>query len=309
MKTVVFDLDGTLALIDHRLHYIRGARKNYEAFFASCVYDPPNEPVCALLRQLFNHSAWDIIIVSGRSDKVRSETAQWLEDNRLCYEQLIMRREGDFRADDVIKEEILDQLLAEGREILFTIDDRQRVVDMWRRRGITCLQCAQWEEGTRKFVRKKGLLTLMIGPSGAGKSEFLLKEGKAHGINPSHIISSDQIRQDLHGDFRNQEHNAEVFAVLHKIVKSRIEIGLPCTVDATNIRRRDRLKIVELAEGGPVRYIVIDRPLQEKLDNAGWRREAPGLIERHHEVFQNNLKNILAGDEQANVEVLDRRKI
>ena len=54
-----------------------------------------------------------------------------------------MRPEGDYRPDYQVKQEMLNSLKAEGFEVLFTVDDRKQVVDMWRRNGITCLQCAE----------------------------------------------------------------------------------------------------------------------------------------------------------------------
>lgn len=36
---VVFDLDGTLADGDHRLHHITGETKDWRAFFAACGDD------------------------------------------------------------------------------------------------------------------------------------------------------------------------------------------------------------------------------------------------------------------------------
>ncbi len=52
-----------------------------------------------------------------------------------------MRKGKDNRKDAIIKKEILGLLRQEGKEILFAVDDRQQVVDMWRENGITCLQC------------------------------------------------------------------------------------------------------------------------------------------------------------------------
>ncbi len=60
---------------------------------------------------------------------------------------LHMREDGDFRKDSIIKEEILNKYLKDNNlkvdDIAFVVDDRKKVVDMWRRRGITCLQCAE----------------------------------------------------------------------------------------------------------------------------------------------------------------------
>lgn len=145
MPTVIFDLDGTLADITHRLHHIKGEKQDWGSFFRACDKDTPVEPICRLFRWL-RLGAVRMVIVSGRSDEVRGKTQRWLEENQLGYHDLIMRNQGDYRPDEVVKEGILDMLIDEGHEIAFTVDDRQKVVDMWRRRGITCLQCAAWEE-------------------------------------------------------------------------------------------------------------------------------------------------------------------
>ena len=58
------------------------------------------------------------------------------------YERLYMRAEQDYRADDIVKSEILDQIIADGFQPDMVFDDRNRVCDMWRERGIRCLQVA-----------------------------------------------------------------------------------------------------------------------------------------------------------------------
>lgn len=145
MNTVLFDLDGTLCDLTHRLHHIKNGADNWDAFFDACHLDTPILPVIALAKLIWG-AGYRLVIVSGRSDVVRGKTEFWLRDHGVRYNSLIMRKDGDFRADDVVKSEILDTLLAGGAEILFAVDDRQRVVDMWRKRGVTCLQAAAWEE-------------------------------------------------------------------------------------------------------------------------------------------------------------------
>ncbi len=140
-KTVLFDIDGTLADIAHRRVFLDKTPPDWKSFNAEMGEDTPNEPVVSLYRTLWDSGAYDIILVTGRNEQYRKVTEQWLTWNLIEFSRLIMRADKDFRADHIIKEEILHALRAEGKDILFTVDDRQQVVDMWRRNGITCLQC------------------------------------------------------------------------------------------------------------------------------------------------------------------------
>lgn len=144
MKCFVFDLDGTLANCDHRLHHIntKDVKPDWRAFFAACKDDEPIAPMLDLYLSL--RSVWaSRIILSGRSDECREATEKWLiRTAGVQFDALYMRKAGDHRPDDVVKSELLDQMLADGWEPILFIDDRKRVVDMWRERGYTCLQCA-----------------------------------------------------------------------------------------------------------------------------------------------------------------------
>lgn len=304
-QAVIFDIDGTLADLSHRLHHIQNGSRNWDAFFAECGNDAVIEPIRSLAVLLAPQHK--LILVSGRSDTVRSETEEWLAKHGIPFAELHMRRAGDYRQDTIVKSEILDRLLAAGNEIAFVVDDRPSVVAMWRERGLTCLQCRDWEEPA---ACEPGLLTLMVGPSGAGKSTWLASEtAGTFGIHLSHVLSSDQIRADLCSDFRDQTKNDEVFDALHAVAKARLSRGLPTVIDATNLRRKDRMAAAALVRGGRVRYVVVDRPTDEKRRDAGWRAELPiDLIAKHEQTFGSQLRDILAGDNQPNVEVIDLRR-
>lgn len=140
---IIFDIDGTLADIEHRRHHLDEEKPNWHAFNNEMGEDTPNKPIVALYKTLWDSGNYELILVSGRAEEHRKITENWLVWNEIPFERLLMRPLKDFRADYIIKEEILDKLRAEGKEILFTVDDRKQVVDMWRRNGITCLQCAE----------------------------------------------------------------------------------------------------------------------------------------------------------------------
>jgi phosphoglycolate phosphatase-like HAD superfamily hydrolase len=138
----IFDLDGTLADCRHRLHYIP---HDWPAFHAACVYDQPIMSNIKTLHTLYYAANCDVWIVSGRNECARAATMHWLEQHNIWVEneELMMRADGDFRPEDVVKQEVLDNMLDEDRaRIVAVFDDRQRVVDMWRRNGVTCFQVA-----------------------------------------------------------------------------------------------------------------------------------------------------------------------
>lgn len=142
MKNIaIFDLDGTLALIEHRRHFVEGEKKNWPAFFAACVDDQPNQPVIEVLSALAMAGS-EIWIVSGRSDEVLQQTLAWFDKYNIGYHQILMRKAGDYRADDIVKREWLTNGTIPKERVAMVFDDRARVVDMWRSEGLTCLQVA-----------------------------------------------------------------------------------------------------------------------------------------------------------------------
>jgi len=118
------------------------AKKNWPLFAANVENDPIIEPIAQLCGILNDTGNYDFLVVSGREVGPSGKgTEEWL--NKLPYfdvKHLFMRNSQDYRPDDVVKQEILD-LLPKNR-IRYVLDDRQRVVDMWRRNGLTCLQVA-----------------------------------------------------------------------------------------------------------------------------------------------------------------------
>ena len=142
----IFDLDGTLALIEHRRHHVEGDKKDWTAFYKACVNDPPCTAVLQLAQEL--HLAGNEVWVwSGRSDEVRDETIEWLTYHLQRVDWvppvLRMRPAGDYTPDDRLKMAWYDDLPAHDRDrLVMTFDDRDRMVAAWRARGVTCAQVA-----------------------------------------------------------------------------------------------------------------------------------------------------------------------
>jgi hypothetical protein len=152
----IFDLDGTLALIDHRRHLVETASPDWPAFYAACVDDQPNVPVIRTLQAL-RRSGAEVWIWSGRSDEVKSQTVEWLCKHG-CFgsrtytlpvwpfgapERFRMRAAGDYTPDEVLKRQWLHALdPPEFQRLTAVFDDRDKVVKMWRDAGVPCFQVA-----------------------------------------------------------------------------------------------------------------------------------------------------------------------
>lgn len=135
---IIFDIDGTVANIDHRLDYVKNHPRNYDAFGAGIVHDTINESV-KWLYDYVNTEDNRILFASGRSDEYFDVTEQWLHDNEYYnYKKLYMRPAGDTRPDYVIKKELLDQMREDGYDPKICFDDRPSVVREWPKWGVFC---------------------------------------------------------------------------------------------------------------------------------------------------------------------------
>jgi phosphoglycolate phosphatase-like HAD superfamily hydrolase len=145
MRCYLFDIDGTIADLTQRLHHIKKSPPDWDAFFADCQDDKPIRHIWELLNDLYGVGVI-IVYVSGRSDRVRQETEDWISTHNFPgvggRNALYMRKDGDHRPDHIVKGELLDRLLADGYEPIMAFDDRNQVVEMWRSRGIPCAQVA-----------------------------------------------------------------------------------------------------------------------------------------------------------------------
>jgi predicted kinase len=133
---IICDIDGTVALIKGRNPYNT----------AECIHDLLNKPVADIVLSYLGKGVI-VLFTSGREDTYRTQTVWWLVDqgfarfNEECF--LFMREAGDNRKDAVVKREIYEREIQGKYNVLFALDDRSRIVDLWRSLGLTCLQVAE----------------------------------------------------------------------------------------------------------------------------------------------------------------------
>lgn len=143
---IIVDIDGTVAL--HQLPDGQLTRGHYQYSAVSC--DLPNQPIIDIVLALRAQGSMPIFctgrpVVDNEGFDVGAATYLWLAEHLGTWvldAPLLMRAAGDFRPDDVVKREIYDAWIRDRYDVTLALDDRDRVVTLWRSLGITCLQVA-----------------------------------------------------------------------------------------------------------------------------------------------------------------------
>ena len=162
-KTVIFDLDGTLANIDTRrnMSLKPNGKLDWDIFAdpsSILNWDVPNVPVIKMA-QLFKADGFRIVIFSGRNDRGFDATVLWLNNNHVPFDLLVMRpdkfkdkswpiADGNpatpdmrFMPDEILKKKMLDTFV-DINDVFLVVDDRDKVVKMWRDLGLNTFQVA-----------------------------------------------------------------------------------------------------------------------------------------------------------------------
>ncbi len=141
IKGIIVDLDGTLFNTDHRVHHVENKPKDFAAFEAGITDDTLNM-WCYNLVTTYNRAGYAIILLTGRYKRAIPDTRLMLSKYRVPYDQLFHRMDDDKRPDSDVKKEVYEKKIAPFYGIEFVLEDRKRVVKMWRDMGITALHCA-----------------------------------------------------------------------------------------------------------------------------------------------------------------------
>ena len=144
----VFDIDGVVADVRHRLHHIDARPKDWRAFFAEADRDPVLADGVLLAHRLA--ARHDLVWLTGRPEHLRRATERWLRATGLDVPRLLMRRRGDFRPAPVTKVEVLHELSGE-RPVAIHVDDDGAVVRAVRSAGFAVLH-ADWVPHVRTLA-------------------------------------------------------------------------------------------------------------------------------------------------------------
>lgn len=138
----VFDLDGVLADVQHRLHHIEGRRRDWLAFFAAAVDDPLLEPGAQLVREADRDC--EVVYLSGRPERCRRDTLDWLARHDLPAGAVHLRPEHDRRPAMLMKPRLLARV-ARDRVVAVVVDDDLAVCDAYEAAGWPVLR-ATWAQ-------------------------------------------------------------------------------------------------------------------------------------------------------------------
>tara|TARA_R110000824_G_scaffold15883_3_gene66572 strand:+ start:12958 stop:13398 length:441 start_codon:yes stop_codon:yes gene_type:complete len=140
MTAVIVDLDGTLCDCVHRQHHAQ--QSQWDEFHAKLMDDDPYWDVQWFLRKL--PETLRVLAVTGRNEGFRQMTYDWLDKHSIVIDDVLMRPTGDFRPDDVLKPQLLQEHFGSKDlvidNVIFVLDDRDKVVEAWRNYGLTCWQ-------------------------------------------------------------------------------------------------------------------------------------------------------------------------
>jgi hypothetical protein len=144
----VVDIDGVLADVRHRLHFVEQRPKDWTSFFAAAPDDAPLAQGVDTVRRLAD--AYDIVYLSGRPEHCRQDTVDWFERHGVPAGELRLRRRNDFRPARVTKVEVLDEL-SRDRPVAVFVDDDPLVCEAARKAGYDVLP-ATWMAGSATLL-------------------------------------------------------------------------------------------------------------------------------------------------------------
>jgi FMN phosphatase YigB (HAD superfamily) len=140
VSIVVFDIDGVVADVRHRVHFVEQRPQDWGRFFAGAAEDPLSAVGADWARKAA--AAHDLVWLTGRPEWLRPVTARWLDQHDLPAGPLLMRGNGDYRPARDYKLAELRKLAAQAEIVVF-VDDDPMVVEAAAASGFTA-SLADW---------------------------------------------------------------------------------------------------------------------------------------------------------------------
>ena len=142
----VIDIDGVIADVRHRLHYVTSRPRDWDGFFAAAPMDGVLfEGLARVVDAIADGLA--IVYLTGRPEQCRAATAAWLVQHHFPDGPLLMRDDGDRRPARLLKVEALRRLARES-EVGFYLDDDAAVVEAARAAGFRAVQATWMTQAT-----------------------------------------------------------------------------------------------------------------------------------------------------------------
>jgi hypothetical protein len=133
---LIVDVDGTLVDVSSITYLVdperNNGRRDFDKFHEMSAHCPPIRATIDDLQQARSDDNVAIIALTGRQRKFDYLTRWWLNTHDVPYDLLMMRPNGDFRADTIIKKEKLDEIRAAGFYVIGAIDDNPTILQLWR---------------------------------------------------------------------------------------------------------------------------------------------------------------------------------
>lgn len=196
---IICDIDGTLAHMDDRRTFFEWDK----------VKDDRFDPFVGYALSLHADAGDTILIVSGREDVCYHDTRWWLWVMGIKYNELIMRRKGDFRPDEIVKAEMLTYIRTQYPNLTtqntIVYDDRVKVVKMWRSLGFKVFQVAPGDFDKPKPISLSDATLVWNDPSPIEGNDYTIRS-----IRQSDIDSD--MYQIAYGPEDSEPSEAEVFA-------------------------------------------------------------------------------------------------
>jgi uncharacterized HAD superfamily protein len=137
---IIVDIDGTLANSKQRHELATNSDDviNWDVLYDynNVIEDTPIQYIIDLVK-IWKQLGYKIVLFTSRPEKIREATEYWLNKYEVPYDELYMRNEKDhYIKDTELKLKMYNQFVNE--KVLFAIEDKQEIVDMWKNLGMPC---------------------------------------------------------------------------------------------------------------------------------------------------------------------------